>query len=88
MNFKVRPKHTVISHIKIDIVSKHFFAGDGEEPVAAGEDDSLLVTNATQKPLDQIPEDNEAQQVQQQTEEEPVQQQAQEEQFQQQQVQN
>ena len=70
------------------IVSKHFFAGDGEEPVAAGEDDSLLVTNATQKPLDQIPEDNEAQQVQQQTEEEPVQQQAQEEQFQQQQVQN
>ena len=68
------------------IVSKHFFAGDGEGPVATGEDDSLLVTNATQKPLDQIPEDNEAQQVQQQTE--PIQQQVQEEQFQQQQVQN
>ena len=66
------------------IVSKHFFAGDGEGPVAAGEDDSLLVTNATQKPLDQIPEDNEAQQ---QTEE-PIQQQVQEEQFQQQHVQN
>jgi len=69
------------------IVSKHFFAGDGEGPVATGEDDSLLVTNATQKPLDQIPEDNEAQQAQQQAEE-TIQQQAQEEQFQQQQVQN